>query len=261
MSQAEEGFVSPWKEWAATYKDSPRATFKDGMQFELEAKEVFAALPREGARVFDVGCGNGASLALLLRMGLVPAAVGGCDILPEFVDLAAKALPGADVFAMDISDPDSGGWERLAAFAPDAVFMKRVFCNLSGRKAQRGALSRICAALPKGARLILIEPMMEGLARLNLLRDAFGLPPLTEPDFNEYPRWKDLSRTLETSGMLDVTKRDHSSAYYVGSRVLQPFFWPDDEPSYDHPVNAYFMKSVPNREGFGTHWIITGVKA
>jgi hypothetical protein len=59
--------------------------------------------------------------------------------------------------------------------------------------------------------------------------------------------------------MENITTQDHSSTYYIGSRILQPFLWPEQEPSHDHDINKMF-KNLPNQEGFGLHWLITATK-
>lgn len=260
-ADTQEDFRAPWKEWARLYKDSPRATFRDVLQFEAEVRRLAEALGKGAVRLFDVGCGNGATLVGLLRQGVEPTAIGGCDLLEEFVATANETLAGGRFFRLDLSDMDDPHWGELAAFAPDAAYTKRVLCNLSGRRAQRAALKRVCDLLPPGGRILLIEPFWEGLQNLNRLRAVFGLPPLHEPDFNEYLRWKDVEHVLVEAGFTDIVRQDYSSAYYVGSRVLQPYFWPNDEPSYDHPINHYFMENVPNREGFGLHWFVQAKKA
>lgn len=259
MSDKSGVYTPPWKEWAAKYGDSARATFRDAIQFEMEAQAVLEQLKDGGERVFDVGCGNGATFSSLKSLGYEPEAIGGCDLLEDFVDLARRAFPAGEFFPMDISDMQSPGWERISAFKPTMVIQKRVLCNLSGRKNQRAAMEKLCASLPSGCRIAFIEPILEGLHKLNMLRTVFGLDMLQEPPFNEYLREMDILNALESAGMEDVQVRDHSSTYYIGSRVLQPFLWPDREPSHDHPVNAMF-KDLPNREGFGLHWLITAVK-
>ncbi len=102
--------------------------------------------------------------------------------------------------------------------------------------------------------------MMDGLHRLNILKNIFGLPLNHEPPFNEYLRWEDVKFSLEAGGCSEIKKYDYTSTYYIGSRVLQPFLWPDKEPDYHHPINEYFIKHLPNREGFGLHWVISGTK-
>lgn len=254
MSDADDVFTPPWKQWARQYKDGSRATFRDTIQFEMEARAVLERLRPSGERIFDVGCGNGATFTSLARLGYVPEAAGGCDLLDDFVEIACGLVPSGRFFPMDIADMDSPGWESIRQFAPTTVIQKRVLCNLSGRRSQRAAIERLCGVLPAGCCVVFIEPMLEGLHKLNMLRTVFGLDMLREPPFNEYLRETDVRSALESAGMADIAVTDHSSTYYIGSRILQPFLWPDREPSHDHPVNAMF-KDLPNIEGFGLHWL------
>jgi SAM-dependent methyltransferase len=259
MDKDKDIYQAPWKQWAGKYGDSARATFRDTIQFDMEAGVVLDLLKPSGERVFDVGCGNGATFTSLKEQGYTPEAVGGCDLLDDFVDMARKAWSQGNFFRMDISDMQNEGWERIGNFRPTTVIQKRVLCNLSGRKSQRSAIERLCGVLPSGCSIIFIEPILEGLHKINMLRMVFGLDMLKEPAFNEYLREVDIRNALQSAGMERVAVRDHSSTYYIGSRVLQPYLWPDQEPAHDHPLNAIF-KDLPNREGFGLHWVITAVK-
>lgn len=259
MSDTMSIYQPPWKQWAEQFGDSARATFRDTIQFKMEAEAVRELLRSSGERLFDVGCGNGATFTSLAGLGYVPDAVGGCDLLEDFVEIAKGNYPDGVFFPMDISDMQSGGWKCIGDFHPTTVIQKRVLCNLSGRKTQRSAIVRLCDSIPSGCRIILIEPILEGLHKLNMLRTIFGLDMLEEPPFNEYLRKLDILKALEHAGMKDVSIQDHSSTYYIGSRVLQPFLWSEQEPSHDHDINKMF-KNLPNREGFGLHWLITAVK-
>lgn len=259
MSQDKNIYQAPWKQWAEQFGGSARATFRDTIQFGMEAEAVLKFLRPEGERVFDVGCGNGATFASLKDLGYEPEKAGGCDLLDDFVDIAQRNFPTGVFFPMDISDLDSQGWDRIREFKPTTVIQKRVLCNLAGRKSQRAAMQRLCGVLPSGCRIIFIEPIMEGLHKLNMLRTIFGLDMLEEPPFNEYLRAKDIRNALEAAGMENIEIQDHSSTYYIGSRILQPFLWPDQDPSHDHDINKMF-KNLPNQEGFGLHWLITAEK-
>ena len=259
MDVRKEEFNQPWKDRVAKFKKSPEATFKDQIQFDMETRAIFDIISHKDERILDIGCGNGATLEKIIALGASPEAVMGCDIVDDSIKVAAELIPDSDFFEMDISVEDSSGWQRIKAFRPTVVILKRILCNLSGREVQRRALCEICACMPKNGRIIMIEPMVEGLQKLNVLRYIMGLEPLKEPTFNEYLRWGDIRYCLDQSSFVKIDKVDYSSTYYIGSRVLQPFLWPDVEPDYDHPINEYFSK-LPNREGFGLHWLITGEK-
>lgn len=259
-SAVDDAFAAPWVERAKKFGYSPMATFNDDLQFEMEVTALAGALKETGERIFDVGCGNGATHKLLQERGIVPEAFGGCELLQEFVDLAKTSMPNGTFFHMDINDDASAGWQAIAEFKPTAIIFKRVLCNLAGRRPVRRVLSHLCSVIPPGCRIILIEPILDGLMGLNALRHSLGLPFINEPPFNEYLRWGDLQSTFEISGCTAIQKYDYTSTYYLGSRVLQPFLWKDQPVDYMHPINVAF-RDMPNREGFGIHWIIQATKA
>jgi len=53
-------------------------------------------LDRDAARILDVGCGSGAGLIPLLRLGFRQQQMRGVDISPERIEQAKKTLPLAD---------------------------------------------------------------------------------------------------------------------------------------------------------------------
>ena len=76
-------------------------------------------------RVFEVGCGGGANLLELLRLGFAPEHLGGVELLPERHAQAARVLPSAvALHAGDALRLD------LPAASQDAVFASTVFSSL-----------------------------------------------------------------------------------------------------------------------------------
>src|SRR5258708_32107863 len=55
------------------------------------------------AKVLDVGCGRGASLMSLLRLGFAPANLYGVDIRPEQIAFARSQLPTSPIQCGDAS--------------------------------------------------------------------------------------------------------------------------------------------------------------
>lgn len=260
MQDPERDFQSPWKEWANKFGNSERATFKDLLQFDLEVKTISNLIKNRNEKIFEIGCGNGVTLMKLMDLGISPLAIGGCDIIKKFIEIAKKRFAKGYFFTMDITNLSDARWRDIYNFAPTTIVIKRVLCNLSGRKQVRDVLRKICSIMRKGCKVVLIEPILDGLQKVNVLRYIFGLDLIQEPVFNEYIRWYDVDYVLRSNSIKNIKKVDYTSTYYIGSRILQPFLWPDKEPQYNHPLNDIFINKLPNREGFGLHWLIYGVK-
>lgn len=78
-----------------------------------------------GKRVLEIGCGGGANLVELMRLGCAPENLAGCELLPERLAGARRNLPagvrlfGGDACALDL------GQERF-----DIVMQATVFSSI-----------------------------------------------------------------------------------------------------------------------------------
>lgn len=76
-------------------------------------------------RLFEVGCGGGANLLELLRLGFSPEHLGGAELLPERHAQARRVLPAG--LALHLGDALR---LDLPAASQDAVFVSTVFSSL-----------------------------------------------------------------------------------------------------------------------------------
>ncbi len=76
-------------------------------------------------RLFEVGCGGGANLLELLRLGFAPQHLSGVELLPERFERARGVLPAA--LALHAGDALQ---LNLPAASQDAVFASTVFSSL-----------------------------------------------------------------------------------------------------------------------------------
>ena len=76
-------------------------------------------------RVFEVGCGSGANLLELLRLGFAPEHLGGVELLPERHAQARRVLPAL----VELHAGDALQLE-LARGSQDAVLVSTVFSSL-----------------------------------------------------------------------------------------------------------------------------------
>lgn len=76
-------------------------------------------------RLLEVGCGGGANLLELLRLGLAPEHLSGAELLPERHAQARRVLPEA--LALHLGDALQ---LDLPAESQDAVFVSTVFSSL-----------------------------------------------------------------------------------------------------------------------------------
>lgn len=76
-------------------------------------------------RLLEVGCGGGANLLELLRLGFMPEQLSGAELLPERHSQARRVLP--DALALHAGDALQ---LDLPAASQDAVFVSTVFSSL-----------------------------------------------------------------------------------------------------------------------------------
>lgn len=88
-------------------------------------------LDREAATILDVGCGTGAGLIPLLRLGFEQKQMSGVDISPERIQQARKALPladfrceGADAMSYSDNSFDLVLESTMFVLLPDAMARK-----------------------------------------------------------------------------------------------------------------------------------------
>jgi SAM-dependent methyltransferase len=209
-----------WTAQAREHGAAPAASWSDVWAIDLEVREIARRLA-DGDRVLDVGCANGFSTVRLAARRRVR--LRGIDFVPGMIEHARerlakieRELPGSVEFAvgnvLELDEPEG---------AYDKVVSVRVLINLRTWENQRRALAGLARVLRPGGILLLSEPTLQGLARLNRLRGEFGLDALPVPSFNEY---LDEERVVDAvRGELELVERaSFASSYFLGTRVVKP---------------------------------------
>ena len=248
-------FIAKWDERLGTFQDSSEVTSNDPYLVDLEIDILHQNID-EHQRVFDIGCGNGATIARLIKAGINPKEIGGCDLSNKMICMAKEKLGSDNFVQLDLKNDD---FKIIKKFHPTTIIHKRVLHNLGGRDDQRKHFFKLSETLPVGCKILLISAFIDGLIKLNILRHAFSLDPVNESLINDYSRLIDVRYALEESGFKIEKIVDFSSTYAIGSKILQPYLYPDVEPYYTHTINEYFSK-LPNIEGFGLHQLFVAVK-
>ena len=81
-----------------------------------------------GKRVLEVGCGSGANLLELLRLGFAPEHLSGVELLPDRVEAARHVLPAA--LALHAGDALALPVQAVPQASFDAVYVATVFSSL-----------------------------------------------------------------------------------------------------------------------------------
>ncbi len=104
----------------------------------------------EEARVLDVGCGSGASLFNLIRLGFDPAKMSGLDILEERIAEGRHRFPN-----MDLSQGDAREM-KFASESFDLVYESTMFVTLNDEIAT-GIAAEMLRVTKPGGYILLID--------------------------------------------------------------------------------------------------------
>lgn len=193
----------------------------------------------DGAKVLDIGCGNGYSTIEFARrfpkMHLL-----GIDYSEKMIEIANEMLKAESKevqkrIRFEVRDILN---LRLPKESFDIVTTDRCLINLPTKEAQQQALQNIYTLLKAGSVYVMCEDTQQGLARINELRKITGLSEIAT-------RWHNLY--IDENWFFSVSRRyfslvetnNFSSLYYIASRVFNAKLAASEgkQPDYHHPIN------------------------
>lgn len=237
-----------WDGQAKKHGTSPSASWEDGYAIALEI-DLISKHIIDGDVVLDVGCANGH--ATIEQDSRHDIEITGVDFSESMIREAKKIsdinFKVGDVRKLMFDD---------ATF--DVVYTTRTLINLPTWEEQRIGIEECLRVCKSGGRVLFLEAFWDPFVRLNALRTVCGLPPLEEPEFNNYLKeYKIMDFFLKNHSRLRYTVSivDFSSLYYLGSRFIRDltYKW-GGTVGYRNPINKGFFhleKNFPGVEGFG----------
>ncbi len=228
-----------WNERARSETDVAKVNIDDTVQRDLELQFVFKNLER-GARVLEVGCGNGyVTQQLRERVAFVDA----FDFAENMVE-RAKELYGETnnrVFHDSVLDPES------AKGPYDIAVCIRVLINLRDLNEQAKAVQNIAGLLKPGGKLILIEGYREGFDAISAFRTGVGMSPLRPASINYYSALSEMVPVLQR----DFTIADtfHTGLFDFLTRIVYPSLVGPDQATQAGEFHSKVEKIVRAHNG------------
>ena len=201
-----------WNERALTESDKSLVNNPYLSQRDLENDFLLSRLPT-GARVLEVGCGNGFLTNILRRhVKHVDSFDSSENMISE-----AKRLYGEENNRF-INDNVLAPQGLQPPY--DVVVCVRVLINLRNLNEQKRAISNMAAMLSDGGRLLLVEGFLDGFEALNELRRQSGLKKMRPAAINFYSRIAELMPYIES--LFSVEAEFHSGCFDFLTRVVYP---------------------------------------
>ena len=210
----------------------------------------------DGINILDVGCGNGYSTLCFTET--YDSSFTGIDFAPDMIVAAKKMketfkLQGKVEFRVgDVMDLE------FSANEFDIVISERCLLNIPTRNEQWKALHEIARVLKPNGKYLMLEGTLQGLQRLNKIRNEVGLESIPEAAA-EY-NW--FSNKFDEEELINYCKKifkrleyiQRFGMYYFISRVIHPLLVAPAEPTYDAPINAIahqICSKIPNYGDIG----------
>lgn len=229
-------------------QSSQAATTNDIYLRRLEAATLITQLNafalKEGARILDIGCGDGETTAAIART-FPSGKFHGIDFSAEMIELAKTKADGERI-TFSTGDVRSLR-EHFQSGSFDVIITNRCLINLLNKDKQYEALEQISACLCRGGYFIGTENFIGGQTAMNDLRQSLGL--------KEIPiRWHNLyfdeREFLDRAGRVfeRVELINFSSTYYLVTRVVYSALCKVEgtEPAYDHPIYGIATSLPPS---------------
>lgn len=232
---------SYWDNQAREKGNDPLATTNDRILRDLEIEATLKYIPHKKVKILDVGCGNGFNIFAFAKER--SATFVGVDFSEEMVRAAKSAMMKEKNLKGSISF-QTGDVLNLpfADKAFDIVVTGRCLVNMVSLNDQKKALVEIARVLKKGGKAILCEGSKQGMAQMNMLRKAAGLPEVLSHWHNIY---------LDEDKIVPFAKKNFyvraidcfSSTYFIASRIFNAVAAKDpSKPDYLSIINRTAAK-------------------
>jgi ubiquinone/menaquinone biosynthesis C-methylase UbiE len=222
---------------------------------EVEIEHLSKRL-KDGIKVLDVGCGNGYSTLSLASKH--QSDFTGMDFVPEMITAAKelrKEIPTKGRVEFQVGDVTN---IQLPEETFDVVISERCLLNLIDRQQQWQAMRQIAGVLKPGGLYLMLEGTLQGLQKLNAVRQQFGLDSIPEAaqGYNWFSNKFDEEELLAEASTIysEHVETQRFGMYFFIARVIHPLLVAPENPKYDARINTIAQQiagQMPNFEDMG----------
>jgi ubiquinone/menaquinone biosynthesis C-methylase UbiE len=217
------------------------STIQDIRTRNLELNAISSYL-RDGARVLEVGCGNGFFAKNMIEKFKIE--LDAFDFSEDLIGFAKQQAVGGARGSVSFGVGDVLKYNNNSEF--DIIYSVRCIQNLVDWEEQKVALKNIIGSIKIGGEYIMNESFDTGLNNLNEARAELDLPRIEEAWHNTFFEESKTIAYVESLGCRYVDQNAYLSGYYFGSRVLLPAIAPKDKKiSSSSRLNDYFCALPP----------------
>lgn len=239
-------------------KRSGKGTYATSPDYNLREVEIHCLLKwlSNGKKVLDVGCGNGYSTIRFAEK--YNSDFIGIDFVDDMVCAARDMADEHNIIGkieFQVGDVTNIGF---ADDTFDIVISERCLLNLPNREMQWQAMSEISRVLKPGGTYLMLEGTLQGLAKMNEIRNNFGLDsiPDTDQSYNWFSNKFDEKELIDKSSeyFSELISIERFGMYFFLSRVVHPLLVQPEQPKYDAKINEVareICKVFQDFEGMG----------
>lgn len=231
-----------WDDQAEKYKTSSLATSPDIICFQMEI-DKFVSHIFEGAKVLDIGCGNGYKGREITKK--IKCYYYGIDYSEEMIKNAKACDTNLCIVPPTFKHGNILNQSDLKFEDFDIVMTDRCLINLTSLEEQIHAVKNIHSVLKPSGTYLMMENYINPLQNLNSARQTFQLPPIEVRWHNLY---LDESIFLDKiSNLFSVLEIDNfASTYYLVSRTLNALLNSSNGMAdYNSDLNKYAAMLPP----------------
>ena len=225
--------------------------------FNLRELEIDTASQyiKDGDILLDIGSGTGYTLRQYASRFRIQA--HGIDYAENMITTAKKKLSNAGNHIGTVEFKHASVTEiPFSDNYFDVVTSSRCLMALLDWETQKQAITEVWRVLKPGGTFVMMEGTLQGVNRLNRMRNKFGLSEID-------PSGRDRLYTLKFDEeqliqyclpIFDLAKIERFGMYYFLTRIVHPLLVAPDNPKYDAHINTIarlIASEIPDYKGLG----------